>query len=472
MASAIEQKQYLTPLDAGFLQTEDSDPHVSLAIAAIAIMDGPAPSQDEFLEGVVDRLTSVPHALQKIRTVPFDLAAPTWVDDPKFAVGHHFRRTALPAPGDDAALSNLVARVMAQRLDRERPLWECWVVEGLSEGRWAVLAKVHHCMADGVAGARLFEALCDRDPSETVVRLLQQPAAADDEGIVTRIWNTIAALPTTPSAQIHLLTRGFELPLRLSANVFSAVKGLAGIAAGVLLPSASTSLLGTVGRQRRYAVARASMSDIREICSVFDVTVNDVALAATTGALRTVLLHRGEEPTANSVRTLIPVSVRSHDAANVMDNRVSLMLPFLPVEFADPVDQLAAVHGRMSAHKAGGETQAGHAVTTVAEHWPFAPVAWAVRLATRLPQHGIDIVATNVPGPVHSRNILGRRVLEILPFVPIAMRLRMGVAILSYADRVTFGITGDYDNAPDVAMLATLIESQLGALLEKARVSA
>ncbi len=472
MASVDEQRRYLTPLDAGFLQAEDSDPHVSLAIAAIAIMDGPAPSQDEFLDGVVDRLTSVPHALQKIRTVPFDLAAPTWVDDSKFQLGHHFRRTALPAPGDDEALSNLVARVMAQRLDRERPLWECWVVEGLSEGRWAVLAKVHHCMADGVAGAKLFEALCDRDPTESVVRLVGKSAAAEDEGIATRIWNTLAALPITPSAQLQLLTRGFELPLRVSASAIRAVKGLTGIAAGVLTPSATTSLLGTVGHQRRYAVARASMSEISEIRSVFDVTVNDVALAAITGALRTVLLHRGERPTANSVRTLIPVSVRSQNAANVMDNRVSLMLPFLPVEIADPVEQLSAIHGRMSAHKAGGETQAGHAVTTVAEHWPFAPVAWAVRLATRLPQHGVDIVATNVPGPANTRSILGRRVLEILPFVPIALRLRMGIAILSYADRLTFGITGDYDNAPDVALLATLIENHLELLLEKARLSA
>ena len=464
--------QHLTPLDAGFLEIEDSDPHVSLAIAAIAIIEGPPPSQNEFLEGVVDRLAAVPHALQKVHMAPFYLTAPTWVDDPNFELGHHFRRTALPEPGDEAALSNLVARVMAQRLDRERPLWECWVIEGLADGRWAVLTKIHHCMADGVAGARLFEAICDRDPSEAVIRLVDKSTPSGSEGLIGRISKVANALPTSPSAQLQLLSRAVSLPLRLTSSTISALKGLVGIATGLLLPSAPTSLLGSIGRQRRYAFARTSLSDVREIGKAFDVTVNDVALAALTGALRTVLLRRGEQPAENSVRTLVPVSVRSRDAADIMDNRVSLMLPFLPVEIADPIDQLAAVHGRMSAHKAGGEAQAGHGVTTVAEYWPFASVAWTVRVATRLPQHGVDIVATNVPGPRHARRVLGREVVEILPYVPIAWRLRMGIAILSYADRLTFGITGDYDSAPDVALLARLIEDHLSTLVEKARASA
>lgn len=464
--------QHLTPLDAGFLEIEDSDPHVSLAIAAVAIIEGPAPSQEEFLESVADRLSSVPHALQKVRMAPFYLTAPTWVDDPNFELGHHFRRTALPEPGDDAALSNLVARVMAQRLDRDRPLWECWVIEGLADGRWAVLAKVHHCMADGIAGARLFEAICDLDPAEIALRHIGDGAPVVSDGLVDRVLKAAKAIPTNPSDQFKLVTRGAQLPWRLTSGAFNALKGLAGIAGGFLVPSASTSLLGSIGRQRRYAVSRTSMSEIREIGRVFDATVNDVALAAVTGALRTVLLQRGEQPSANSVRTLVPVSVRSKDAADIMDNRVSLMLPFLPVEIADPIDQLAAVHVRMSAHKAGGQAEAGHGVTALAEYWPFAPVAWTVRVASLLPQRGIDIVATNVPGPRTARSVLGRKVIEILPYVPIAMRLRMGIAILSYADRLSFGITGDYDSAPDVAVLAKLIEEHMSILVERAHATA
>lgn len=447
--------QHLTPLDAGFLEVEDSDPHVSLAIAVAAVLEGPAPSEEEILGAVAQRLTLIPHAQQKVHTIPLDLGAPEWVDDANFAVGHHFRRTALPAPGDDAALARFVARVMSQRMDRERPLWECWVIEGLPGGRWAVLAKVHHCMADGIAGTRLFEALCDPESASTTPRLTSKPAPSASVVTVARqAWDVLRSMSRSPLVTL--------------ATATNAVKGVVGIATGILLPTAPTSLLGAVGRQRRYALARASMSQTREICSAFGVTVNDVVLAAISGALRTVLIQRGEVPADNSVRTLVPVSVRSKDAAGVLDNRVSLMLPFLPVEVDDPVERLGVIHDRMAAHKGSGQTQAGQAMTTLAEHWPFAPVAWTVRLATHLPQHGVDIVTTNVPGPRNTKTILGRPVVEMFPYVPIALRLRMGIAILSYADKLTFGITGDYDAAPDVAELAKLIEGELATLLTRA----
>ncbi|MBJ8341274.1 wax ester/triacylglycerol synthase family O-acyltransferase [Antrihabitans sp. YC3-6] len=461
--------QRLSPLDAGFLELEDSDPNVSLAIAAVAIIEGPPPSEADFLEAVAARLIAIPHARERIHTTAFDLSAPVWIDDDDFDVNRHLRRTALPAPGDDDALGHLVGRVMAQRLDRSRPLWECWVVEGLENGRWAILAKVHHCMADGIAGARLFEALCDPDTHNGVVRLVSRREPADNStGIARRVRDALVALPSSPAAQFRYLVKGLLTPLQIALGTFGAAKGFAGIAGGVLVPTASTSLLGPVGKQRRYAVARASMLDIRDVCTVFDVKVNDVALAAITGALRTMLLRRGEEPKEDSVRTLVPVSVRNSGSADVLDNRVSLMLPVLPVAIADPVDQLAAVHGRMAAHKSGGEAEAGHLATSLAEHWPFAPTAWAVRLASRLPQHGIDIVATNVPGPKHSRTVLGSRVVEIFPYVPIAWRLRIGIAILSYADRVSFGITGDFDSAPDLDFLAHEIERHMELLVAEA----
>jgi diacylglycerol O-acyltransferase / wax synthase len=447
--------QHLTPLDAGFLETEDSDPHVSLAIAVVAVLEGPAPTDEEILGAVADRMSSIPHAQQKVHTIPLDLTAPEWVDDANFALGHHFRRTALPAPGDDAALTRFVARVMSQRLDRERPLWECWIIEGLAGGRWAVLAKVHHCMADGIAGTRLFEALCDPESTTTAKQLTSKAAPPVSLlAVGQQVWNVVRSMPRNPLVSI--------------AGAVNAVKGLVGIATGLLLPTTPTSLLGAVGRQRRYAIARASMSETREIRSAFGVTVNDVVLAAISGAIRALLIERGEVPTDTSVRTLVPVSVRSEDAAGVLDNRVSLMLPFLPVEIDDPVERLAAVHDRMAAHKGGGQTQAGQAMTTLAEHSPFAPVAWMVRLATHLPQYGVDIVTTNVPGPRLAKTILGREVVEMFPYVPIALRLRMGIAILSYSDQLTFGITGDYDAAPDVAELATLVETQLATLLVRA----
>lgn len=445
--------QQLSPLDAGFLEVEDSDPNVSLAIAAIAILEGPAPCQADFLQSVANRLRDLPHARQRVKTTALDLSAPVWVDDSDFDLEHHVRRTALPAPGDDKALFRLVSRVMEQRLDRARPMWECWVIEGLAGGRWAVLAKVHHCMADGVSGARLFEALCDED-SNTM------PAKS----------NTIAPVrhrPTAPLVAILSLAKALLTPLQLAKATFNAGIGFAGLASGVLSSTTPTSLLGPLGKQRRYAVARTSMVDIGIVRSTFDVTMNDVALATITGALRTLLLRRGEEPKDDSVRTLVPVSTRSPEAADVLDNRISVMLPFLPVALADPVDQLVAVHDRMAEHKSGGETEAGQLATTFAELWPFAPTAWAVRLASRIPQHGVDIVATNVPGPKHTRSMLGRRVVDILPYVPIALGLRIGIAILSYSDRVSFGITGDFDAAPDIEFLASEIERHMKILVHK-----
>ena len=154
----------LSPLDAGFLDAEDADKHASLAIASVVIVAGPPPSQDEFIEAVRARLALVPRYRHRVRTVPLDLGRPVWVDSPQFDLAYHVRRTALPAPGDDAALCRLVGRVMSQRLDRDRPLWECWVVEGLAGGRWAVLVKVHHCMVDGVAGNQLLGVLFDDAP--------------------------------------------------------------------------------------------------------------------------------------------------------------------------------------------------------------------------------------------------------------------------------------------------------------------
>src|SRR5437764_7707241 len=154
----------LTPLDAAFLDAEDEDRHASMAIASVAVLDGPVPSHEDVLAAIAAKVPLVPRYRQKLRTVPLDLGRPLWIDDPAFDLRYHVRRTALPAPGGDGALCRLVARLMSQRLDRDRPLWECWVVEGLADGRWAVVSKVHHCMVDGVGGTNLYNAIYDHSP--------------------------------------------------------------------------------------------------------------------------------------------------------------------------------------------------------------------------------------------------------------------------------------------------------------------
>jgi diacylglycerol O-acyltransferase len=465
--------EYLSPLDAAFLDAEDEDRHASLAIASVAIVEGPPPSQEEFVAAVMARLPMIPRYRQRVRTVLFDLGQPAWVDDPNFDLGYHVRRTALPAPGDEAALCRLVGRVMSQRLDRDRPLWECWVIEGLADGRWAVLSKVHHCMADGVSGNQIYSLIFDDVPKP--VRPRKRPATAEaasdsapEPNTVRLILQAVGSLIRSPAEQVRLLAQGVRAPLLVARQVRDTTRGLVELARA-LVPGTRSSLSGPIGQPRRYYVARASLPDVVGVGKALNVTVNDVLLAAISGAFRALLLHRGEQPVADAVRTLVPVSVRAKGDEGIIDNRISLMLPLLPVDIADPVDRLNAVHARLEALKASKEAQAGVAVTTLARHEPFAPISWAIRFAARLPQRTIVTVTTNVPGPRRPLYVLGRQMLEILPYVPIALRIRTGVSILTYCDQMAFGITSDYDSAPEVELLGRAIADGVTELVEAAR---
>lgn len=448
----------LGPLAAAFLQAEDADSRVSLAIGSVTVLKRPAPSQHDLTNALGQRLSALPRFRQKVHRTSFDLAEPRWVDDPGFDLEYHLRRTALPTPGDDASLCRFVARVMSHRLDRDRPLWECWVVEGLRDGRWAVLVKIHHCIADGVSGSELFDIICDRASAPTQLRA-EQPAVrpAQPPAVARR-------------ALLAELGHAAGLPLQLARSAAGIALGTARFAAGLLIPAAPSSLSGPIGKPRRYGVARVSLSEVAEIGRAFGVTVNDVALAAMTGAFRELLLRRGEQPTAESVRSLVPMSTRSAAAHHVVDNRVSAMLPTLPVELADPVKRLGEVHSRLRALKSSNETEAGQSFVSLGRFLPFAPLAWALRLASRFPQRSVVTVTTNVPGPDHPLYLLRRPVLEIWPIMPIAVRLRTGVAILSYNGKLTFGITSDYDSSPEIPLLVDEVERGVAKLLIAARV--
>jgi diacylglycerol O-acyltransferase len=456
--------EHLSPLDAAFLDAEDEDRHASLAIASVAVVEGPPPSQSEFVAAVRGRLPLVPRYRQKVRQLPFDLGQPVWVDDPHFDLSYHVRRTALPAPGDEQMLVRLTSRIMSQRLDRDRPLWETWVVEGLTGGRWAVLSKVHHCMADGISGNELYRIVFDESP---------EPGGAvpdtwrpDPEPSTLRLTlDAIGDLVRNPVDQARLLARELRAPMALANRVVTTARGLVTLA-GVLVPVTKSSLAGPIGQQRRYAVARAPLSDVLEVKQAHHVTLNDVVLAAVSGAFRALLLSRQEEPRADIVRALVPVSVRATADTRVLDNRVSLMLPLLPVEVADPVARLREVHQRMAALKASKEAEAGGSMTTLARYEPFAPISLGIRLAARLPQRNIVTVTTNVPGPRRPLYILGRRITEILPYVPIAVRLRTGISIMTYDNQLVFGVTCDYGTGPDAGELARAIQREIADLVD------
>ncbi|RDI68263.1 wax ester/triacylglycerol synthase family O-acyltransferase [Nocardia pseudobrasiliensis] len=438
----------LHPLDTGFIELEDSDRHISLGIGAVAIVAGEPPTRDEFTAALAAGLRRNPRLRQRVRRAPWDLTAPVWEDDPNFDLAHHIRWKALPRPADEESLRELVAEELAERFDRDHPLWECLVVDNLAGDRWAVLVRAHHCMVDGISGVTLFENFCDRVAGDGPVLASERPARP---GLA------------------DLAVRAARLPLDAPRLAVSMLRALAPVLYAAARPAAGSSFNGPIGRQRRYAVARATLPQIREIREAFGVTVNDVAVAAVASAYRAVLLRRDEQPAHGTVRVLIPVSMRTAEAKDVLDNRVSALLPILPVEVADPLERLTAVHEQISVHRSRGEADAQRSLLSLATLLPSAMVAWTFRLASHYPQHTVSALATNVPGPRHPLTMHGREVLEILPCIPIAMRLRTTIAILSYADRLVFGITGDYDSTPDIDLLAEGIETGVAELLSRSR---
>lgn len=447
--------EHLSTLDAGFLEAEDSDRHVSLAVGGVSVIEGPMPDFASLVDNVADRIVSIPRFKQMVRTHVLDLEPPEWVEDPNFDLSHHVHRAALPDPGDDQSLFRFVADVMERRLDRDRPLWECWIIEGLAGGRWAVLVKIHHCVADGIATMHLLSSFSDDGEGATFASEIRAAHEPTDRGV---------RVPKVSLNPLDWASGLWQAAVGVTNAAALAVGGVVEITGGLLRPAATSSLAGPVSTMRRYSAARVSLEDVETICHEFGVTVNDVALTAITASFRAALVRRGERPRRNSLRTLVPVSIRSNDAREAVDNRVSLMLPCLPVEKEDLVDQLHEVHGRLTTAKGSGQRQAGSGFISSIGLLPFPLTAWAVRLLTRLPQRGVVTVATNVPGPRQRSRILGREVVSVLPIPPIALQLRTGIAILSYADSLVFGIIADYDTTSDVDELARGIEQAVAQL--------
>lgn len=460
----------LSTLDARFVDVEDQDRHTSMAIASIATFEGPAPSYDELLAALGGRLRLVPRYRQKLRTVPLNIAAPVWAEDPQFDIRFHVRRTALPAPGGDAELRGLMARVMAQRLDRDRPLWEYWFVEGLANGKWALISKVHHCMVDGVSGTDLYRVIFDASP---------EPAPSVDD-----TWTSVAAPSSLavfgaaaldalllPAREARALGGIVRHPRRIAQQTIDTVRGVSKLAMSGL-PTPDSSLTGQIGQQRRFTSVRWSLDDVKTIKSQLGGTVNDAVLAAITSGFRALLLSRDERPEPDMVPSLVPVSVRVPGEENILDNRVSAMLADLPVHLSDPVDRLVAIQTQLSALKRSKEANAGETIMSLSRYVPFPLASFLVRLALGVPQREIVTVTTNVPGPREPLYALGRRLVEIVPYVPIATTVRTGIAVFTYCDKLTIGITGDYDTTADLDVLADGIEDGLVELLEAARVAA
>jgi diacylglycerol O-acyltransferase len=454
----------MSPLDASFLHIEDAVSHMH--IASVAIFEGPAPAYEDVVGMFRGKLPLVPRYRQVVRFVPFQLGRPVWVDDPHFNLEYHIRHTALPPPGTEEDLRRLVGRVMSQRLDRAKPLWEVWMVEGLQDDRWAILSKTHHCMVDGVSGTDLLSVVMDDSPTPS-------PPLPDDwrpepAPVSTALAvRAVADTARSPYEQLRAFRARMRAPRQFAEQLGEAGRGLRSMA-GLVRPTPPSSLNGPIGPHRRYAWATTTLDDVKAVRKGLGGTVNDVVLTAITRGFRDLLLSRGESVEDRVVRTLVPVSVRTPGEKGTYDNQVSAMFAALPVGIEEPAARLEAIRTQMDGLKESKQAVAGERLTRLGGFAPPMLLALGTRVASRVPQRNINTVTTNVPGPQTPLYAAGRRMLRAFPYVPLAGSVRVGVAIFSYCGEINFGVTGDYDTAPDIEVLCCGIEEGMAELLKLA----
>ncbi len=459
----------LSPLDSSFLHIEDDVSHMH--IGSVGIFEGPSPGYDAVVAMVAGKLPLVPRYRQVVRTVPLDLGRPIWSDDPHFNVEYHIRHTALPDPGGEPELRRLVGRVMSQQLDRTKPLWEIWMAEGLEDGRWAMLSKTHHCMVDGVSGTDLLSVIMDQSAKPT-------PSAPDDwtpsppPARAQLAVEAVLDMMRSPYEQVRAVRASTRVPRQALGQLGEMARGIRSMA-GLVRPTPSSVLNGPIGPHRRYAWASSTVDDVKTVRKGVGGTFNDVVLAAITRGFRDLLLAR-DESVDRVVRTLVPVSVRGRDSSGravgdgTYENKVSAMFASLPVGLDDPAERLHTISAQMDGLKESKQAVAGEALTSLSGFAPPVLLAVGTRLASRAPQRNINTVTTNVPGPQVPLYAAGRRMLKAYPYVPLAGRVRVGVAIFSYDGQVNFGVTGDYDAVPDIEVLCEGIETGMDELLELA----
>jgi diacylglycerol O-acyltransferase / wax synthase len=455
----------LSPLDASFLHVEDDVSHMH--IASVSIFEGPPPDFEDVVEMISSKLALVPRYRQVVRFVPLDLARPVWVDDPHFNIDYHVRHTALPAPGGEAELRKLVGRVMSQQLDRSKPLWEIWVVEGLEDGHWSILAKTHHAIVDGISGTDLLAVIMDISPEPQRVQPVNWTPRPAPSGAMLAS-QAIIDLVRSPYEQVRAVRASTRRARHVFSHALEVGKGLTNLT-GIIRPTPPSSLNGPIGPHRRYAWASTNVADVKAVRQGLGGTFNDVVLAAITNGFRELLLERGES-VDRVVRSLVPVSVRPRDASGkavgdgTFENKVSAMFAELPVSIEDPDQRLHAITAQMKDLKESKQAVAGEALTSMSGFAPPMLLALGMRIATRMAQRNINTVTTNVPGPQFPLYVCGRRMIKAFPYVPLAGQIRIGIAIFSYDGQVNFGITGDYDTSGDLDVLARGIEDGMKQL--------
>ena len=457
----------LSALDASFLHIEDSSAHMH--VASVMLFEGPPPPYDELLDGIEDRLGLVPRYRQRLAYVPLGQGRPRWVDDPHLNLRYHVRVTALPSPGSEEQLMDLAGRVFSQQLDRDKPLWEIWLVEGLEDDRFALLAKTHHALVDGVSGIDIVSVLFDTSPEPAA------PTAAGERWLPRPLPSSAQLLgeallerATVPGEVARSVRAVFRGPRRVLDGLKNAAVGVGAMAWAGLNPAPASPYNGTIGPHRRFTWVRAELRDIKAIKDSLGGTVNDVVLATVAGALGRHLRRRGHETDGLELKAMIPVSVRAEVERGQLGNKVAAMMAPLPVWCQEPLARLDLVRQELADLKQGGQAVGAQVLTDLSGFAPPTIMDQAARLMSR--QRFFNLVVTNVPGPQFPLYLSGRRMLDPFPMVPLAAGQALGVALLSYDGKINFGLVGDYDMLWDIDELADDVRASLAELADTAGV--
>ncbi len=465
--AAQRHKDRLTAIDASFLHQEKHASHMH--VGALATFDGPPPSREEFCAHLESRLHLVPRYRQKLAFPRLEMGRPFWVDDPSFNIDYHVRHTALPRPGSAEQLRQLVGRIFSQRLDRSKPLWELWLVQGLEAGRFALISKTHHALVDGVSGVDIATVLFDLQPAPAEVsadRWTPEPEPSD----VDLVAEGVKGLVRTPVSLAGRALGALSRPGRSLEQAREAAEGLGQVVWAGLNPAPDVPLNVEIGPHRRVWWVESRLSDFKEIKNALGGTVNDAVLSVVAGALGRWLRGRGIRTEGMELRALVPVSIRAEDEQGTLGNRIAAMRGPLPVYIRDPVERLRTVQEAMGNLKQSKQALGAEVISGLQDFAPPTLLAQASRLnfSTRL----FNLIVTNVPGPQLPLYLLGREMETVVPIAFLPEHHALAIAILSYKGKVEFGLLADYDAIPDLEDLGRHLEESLAELLAAARKSA
>ncbi len=455
----------LSPLDVSFLYLESET--TPMHVGGVCLLRPPAEGfdYDRLVEVVGERIALVPRFRQKVRWVPGRLGNPVWVDDADFDVTYHVRRAALPKPGTREQLKEFVARIQSRPLDRKRPLWEIYCVEGLQHGQIAIVTKTHHAMVDGVSAVDIGGVILDvtSEPRETPPDHWMPGPEPSSVELVADAVLTWLRKPT----EILNAARTEALSVRqFAGKVAGTVGGLTSALKTTARSAPATPLNVEIGAQRRFGTARTDLDDYKRVRKAHGGTVNDVVLATVAGALRAWLLTRGESVHGTTVRAMVPVSVRTESEQGQLGNRVSSYFVDLPVGEASPVVRLHQVSFAMAGHKEAGQAVGADMLVAMAGFAPPTLHSLGARLAIGFTRRLFNLVVTNVPGPQIPLYAAGAQMLEVYPVVPLVRGQAVSVGLTSYNGGVYYGLNADRDALPDVDVLAQCIEESLAELVE------